>query len=542
MHRRDFFWRSAIGGAALVGGESPGTTRNSFRAAGRRGEAADFDLEEATIVELQRDMVTGKRTAHSITQQYLERIDSLDHRGPSLHHMLDINPDALSIAQTLDRERSERKVRGPLHGIPILLKDNIDTGDRMTTTAGSLALEGSFAPRDAFIARQLREAGAILLGKTNLSEWANFRSTHSSSGWSGRGGQGKNPYVLDRNPCGSSSGSGGAVSANYAAGAVGSETDGSIVCPSAINGIVGIKPTLGLLSRSGIIPIAHSQDTAGPMTRTVAVAALLLTVMAGVDATDSATLASRGHTRIDYTRSLDVNGLRGARIGVARKKFFGYSEAADRVVNEAIAVMKSRGAVIVDPADIPLAGTYDDSEFEVLLYEFKADLNKYLAGLRPNVRARTMKDLIEFNERNRDREMPYFGQEIFLMAEKKGPLTEKKYRDALAKNLRSSRRLGIDRVMTKHRLDAIVAHTGTPAWPTDLVNGDHFSGASSTPAAVAGYPNINVPAGFAYGLPVGMSIMGRAWSEPTLIRIAYAFEQATRHRKPPRFLPTLGAT
>jgi amidase len=542
MHRRDFVWRSAIGGAALVGGESPGTNRNSFRAAGRRGEAADFDLEEATIVELQRDMVTGKRTAHSITQQYLERIDSLDHRGPSLHHMLDINPDALSIAQTLDRERSERKVRGPLHGIPILLKDNIDTGDRMTTTAGSLALEGSIAPRDAFIARQLREAGAILLGKTNLSEWANFRSTHSSSGWSGRGGQGKNPYVLDRNPCGSSSGSGGAVSANYAAGAVGSETDGSIVCPSAINGIVGIKPTLGLLSRSGIIPIAHSQDTAGPMTRTVADAALLLTVMAGVDATDSATLASRGHTRIDYTRSLDVNGLRGARIGVARKKFFGYSEAADRVVNEAIAVMKSRGAVIVDPADIPLAGTYDDSEFEVLLYEFKADLNKYLAGLRPNVRARTMKDLIEFNERNRDREMPYFGQEIFLMAEKKGPLTEKKYRDALAKNLRSSRRLGIDRVMTKHRLDAIVAPTGTPAWPTDLVNGDHFSGASSTPAAVAGYPNINVPAGFAYGLPVGISIMGRAWSEPTLIRIAYAFEQATRHRKPPRFLPTLGAT
>ena len=507
----------------------------------RDGDNAAFALEEATILDLQRDMVTGKRTARSITQQYLERIDSLDHRGPALHHMLDINPDALSIAQTLDRERSERKVRGPLHGIPILLKDNIDTGDRMTTTAGSLALEGSIARRDAFIARQLREAGAILLGKTNLSEWANFRSTHSSSGWSGRGGQGKNPYVLDRNPCGSSSGSGGAISANYAAGAVGSETDGSIVCPSAINGIVGIKPTLGLLSRSGIIPIAHSQDTAGPMARTVTDAALLLTVMAGLDPTDSATLGSRGHTRIDYTRSLDVNGLRGARIGVARKKFFGYSEAADRVVNEAIAVLKSRGAVIIDPADIPLAGTYDDSEFEVLLYEFKTDLNKYLAGLRPNVRARTMKDLIDFNERNRDREMPYFGQEIFLMAEKKGPLTQKKYRDALAKNLRSSRRLGLDAVMTKHRLDAIVAPTGSPAWPTDLVNGDHFTGASSTPAAVAGYPNINVPAGFASGLPVGMSIMGRAWSEPTLIRIAYAFEQATHHRKPPRFLPTLSA-
>lgn len=542
MRRRDFVRHSALGGAALVGGGSLGMNRNSSHAKPRGREGADFDLEEATIVDLQRDMVTGKRTARSITEQYLDRIESLDHRGPSLHHMLDINPDALSIAQTLDRERAERKVRGPLHGIPILLKDNIDTGDRMTTTAGSLALEGSIAQRDAFIARQLREAGAILLGKTNLSEWANFRSTHSSSGWSGRGGQGKNPYVLDRNPCGSSSGSGGAISANYAAGAVGSETDGSIVCPSAINGIVGIKPTLGLLSRSGIIPIAHSQDTAGPMARTVADAALLLTVMAGVDPTDSATLASRGHTRIDYTRSLDVNGLRGARIGVARKKFFGYSDAADRVVNEAIAVMRSRGAVIIDPADIPLAGTYDDSEFEVLLYEFKTDLNRYLAGLRPNIRARTMKDLIDFNERNRDREMPYFGQEIFLMAEKKGPLSEKKYRNALAKNLRSSRRLGLDAVMSKHRLDAIVAPTGTPAWPTDLVNGDHFSGASSTPAAVAGYPNINVPAGFAYGLPVGMSIMGKAWSEQTLIRIAYAFEQATRHRKPPRFLPTLGTT
>jgi amidase len=532
MQRRDFLCSGALGSAAFLGGAS-----------GRSwpSDEAIFDLEERTILDLQRDMMTGKRTARSITQQYLERIESVDHRGPALHHMLDINPDALSIAEALDRERAARRVRGPLHGIPILLKDNIDTGDRMSTTAGSLALEGSFASRDAFIARQLREAGAILLGKTNLSEWANFRSTHSSSGWSGRGGQGKNPYVLDRNPCGSSSGSGGAISANYATGAIGTETDGSIVCPSAMNGIVGIKPTLGLLSRSGIIPIAHSQDTAGPMTRTVTDAALLLTVLAGVDPADSATLASRGHTRIDYTRSLDVNGLRGARIGVARKRFFGYSREADRLVDEAIAVMKSRGAVIIDPADIPNAGTYNDSEFEVLLYEFKADLNKYLAGLRPNVRARTLKDLIDFNERNRDREMPYFGQEIFLMAEKKGPLSEKKHRDALAKNLRSSRRLGLDAVMTKHRLDAVVAPTGTPAWPTDLVNGDHFSGASSTPAAVAGYPNINVPAGFAYGLPVGMSIMGRAWSEPTLIRIAYAFEQATRHRKPPRFLPTLGA-
>ncbi len=552
MQRRDFVRRSALGGAVILGGGLP--SGNSPRAwtTGAPGseaansangfDAAPFDLEERTILDLQREMVTGKRTARSITEQYLERIESLDHRGPALHHMLDINPDALQIADSLDRERAARRVRGPLHGIPILLKDNIDTADRMTTTAGSLALEGSIAPRDAFVVRQLREAGAIILGKTNLSEWANFRSTHSSSGWSGRGGQGKNPYVLDRNPCGSSSGSGGAIAANYAAGAIGTETDGSIVCPSSISGIVGIKPTLGLLSRSGIVPIAHSQDTAGPMARTVADAALLLTLLAGVDPSDSATLASRGHTRIDYTRSLDANGLRGARIGVARKKFFGYSEPADRVVNEAIAMMKSRGAVIIDPADIPTAGTFDDSEFDVLLYEFKADLNKYLAGLKPNIRARTLKDLIDFNERNRAREMPFFGQEIFVMAQKKGPLTEKKYRDALAKNHRKSRAEGIDATMTKYRLDAIVAPTGSPAWPIDLVNGDHFTGASSTPAAVAGYPNINVPAGFAYGLPVGMSMMGRPWSEPTLIRIAYAFEQATHHRKPPRFLPSLGVT
>lgn len=547
MRRREFLLNGAIGGAALAGIGTPGR----FEAAGLAGSAPErlghdavsdtaFDLEEATITDLQRDMVSGKRTARSITEQYLERIDSLDRRGPTLRHVLETNPDALSIADALDNERKSRGPRGPLHGIPILLKDNIDTGDRMTTTAGSLALEGSIAPRDAFIARRLRDAGAILLGKTNLSEWANFRSTHSSSGWSGRGGQGKNPYVLDRNPCGSSSGSGGGVSANYAAAAIGSETDGSIVCPSSINGIVGIKPTLGLLSRSGIIPIAHSQDTAGPMTRTVGDAAILLTILAGVDPADSYTLASRGNTRLDYTRSLDVNGLRGARIGVARKKFFGYNDATDKLVNDAIAAMKSHGAVIVDPADIPTAGTFDDTEFDVLLYEFKTDLNKYLGALPPSVKVRSLKDVIDFNERNRDREMPWFGQEIMLMAQKKGPLTEKKYRDALAKNHLKSRAQGIDAAMKKHRLDAIVAPTGNPSWPTDEVNGDHFTGGSSTPAAVAGYPNINVPAGFAFGLPVGISFIGAAWSEPKLIRIAYAYEQATRHRKPPRFIPTLG--
>ena len=545
MKRREFFRHGAVGGAALLaagkGARSfPLSNLRSDEEPSHSGGDADFDLEEATIVQLQRDMASGKRTARSITEQYLARIESLDRRGPTLRHVLETNPDALSIADALDRERKTRGARGPLHGIPILLKDNIDTADRMTTTAGSLALEGSIAAHDAFIARRLRDAGAILLAKTNLSEWANFRSTHSSSGWSGRGGQGKNPYILDRNPCGSSSGSGAGVSSNYSTVGVGTETDGSIVCPSATNGIVGIKPTLGLVSRSGIIPIAHSQDTAGPMARTVSDAAILLTVLAGVDTADSATLASRTHTRIDYTRSLDVNGLRGARIGVARKKFFGYSDAADAVVNAAIDAMKKQGAVIVDPADIPTAGTFDDSEFDVLLYEFKADLNKYLAALPASVRVRSLKDVIDFNERNRASEMPYFGQEIMLMAEKKGPLTEKKYLNALVKNHLKSRTQGIDAVMKKYRLDAIVAPTGSPAWTTDLVNGDHFTGASATPAAVAGYPNINVPAGFSFGLPVGMSIMGGAWSEPTLIRIAYAFEQSTHHRRPPSFIPTLG--
>ncbi|HUQ20439.1 MAG TPA: amidase [Gemmatimonadaceae bacterium] len=536
MRRRDFVVNGTLGGAGLV--LAPRKVMGS-RKDKSDFDAAVFDLEEATILQLQRDMAERRRTARSITQQYIERIESMDRRGPALHHVLEINPDALAIADALDRERAAGRTRGALHGIPILLKDNIDTADRMTTTAGSLALEGSIALRDAFIARKLRDAGAILLGKTNLSEWANFRSTHSSSGWSGRGGQGKNPYILDRNPCGSSSGSGGGIAANYAAAAVGSETDGSITCPAAINGIVGIKPTVGLLSRSGIIPISHSQDTAGPMTRTVADAAILLTIMAGVDPTDSATLASRGQTRVDYTRALNANALRGARIGVARKRFFGYHDETDRLVNAAIDVMKQRGAIIIDPADITTVGTFDDSEFDVLLYEFKADLNKYLAGLAPNIKNRTLKDIIDFNERNKSREMPFFGQEIMLMAQKKGPLTEKKYRDALAKDHLKARTEGIDAVMRKYRLDAIVAPTTGPSWPIDVVNGDHFTGGSTTPAAVAGYPNISVPVGFAFGLPIGMSIFGAAWSEAKLISIAYAYEQATHHRAPPKFLPSL---
>ncbi|HVF40251.1 MAG TPA: amidase [Gemmatimonadaceae bacterium] len=539
MRRRDFVRSSALGGAFALGFPTDFFSRNDSRIVVDGARPAEFELEELSILDLQRDMVSGKRTARSIVEQYIARINELDRRGPELRQVLEINPDALAIAARLDAERKASGPRGPLHGIPILLKDNIDTADRMTTTAGSYALEGSIPQHDAFVAGRLRAAGAVLLGKANMSEWANFRSTHSSSGWSGRGGQGKNPYVLDRSPCGSSSGSGAAVAANYCAGAIGTETDGSIVCPAAANAIVGIKPTLGLVSRSGIIPIAHSQDTAGPMTRTVSDAAILLSALTGFDPRDSATRVTRGRSAIDYTRSLDVNGLRGARIGVARNKFFGYSDASDSLINAAIAEMKRRGAIIVDPANIPTAGKFDNSEFEVLLYEFKADLNAYLASLGPRARVKSLAQIIAFNERNRDREMPWFGQEIMIMAEKKGPLTSSKYRKALASNHRLSRTEGIDAVMKRHRLDAIVAPTGAPPWPIDLVNGDHYTGGSSTPAAVAGYPNISVPAGFFHGLPVGISFMGRAWSEPTLIRIAYAFEQATRHRRPPRFLQTM---
>jgi amidase len=444
----------------------------------------------------------------------------------------------VSIADALDAERRTRGVRGPLHGIPVLIKDNIDTGDRMMTTAGSLALQGSPAARDSFVAARLRAAGAVILGKTNLSEWANFRSTKSTSGWSARGGQVRNPYVLDRNACGSSSGTGAAIAANLATAGVGTETDGSIVCPSGVSALVGIKPTVGLVSRSGIIPISRTQDTAGPMTRTVADAAILLGAMTGVDGDDPATAASASRA-VDYRRALSADGLKGARIGVARKRYFGYSPATDRLIEAAVADMKAAGAVIVDPADIPTAARLEDCEFEILLYEFKAGLNAYLAGRKPSAPVHSLTELIAFNTHEKAREMPFFGQEILVMAEKKGPLTSPAYRRALATCRTRARTSGIDAVMTRLRLDAIVAPTGSPAWPIDLVNGDHFLGASSTPAAVAGYPNVTVPAGFAYGLPVGLSFMGRAWSEAKLIQFAYAYEQATRHRKPPQFLPTV---
>ncbi len=535
MRRRDFLRAGALSGAAALVPD----LANAEKVVEERTITDDFELEEATVAGLQRDMVSGKRSSQSITRDYLDRIASMDRRGPSLHAVIETNPDAMSIAKAMDDERKSRGPRGPMHGIPVLIKDNIDTHDRMSTTAGSYALDGSIPPMDSTVAKRLRDAGAVIIGKTNLSEWANFRSTHSTSGWSGRGGQTKNPYVLDRNPCGSSSGTGSGISANFAAVGVGTETDGSIICPSAINGLVGIKPTLGLVSRAGIIPIAHSQDTAGPMARTVTDAAILLNVLSGMDPRDQMTANSRGKSSSDYTRFLDASALKGARIGVPRDKYFGYNDATDKVIGEAIDRMKSLGAVIVDPANIPTAGKFDDSEYEVLLYEFKADLNKYLASLGPNARVKSLKDIIAFNERDKAREMPWFGQEIMLQAEKKGSLSSSKYLQALAKNHRMSRTEGIDAVMTKHRLDALIAPPGGPAWPTDLINGDHFIGGSTTPAAVAGYPNITVPAGYVSGLPIGISFFGRAWSEPRLIALAYSFEQATKHRKPPRYLATL---
>jgi amidase len=544
VSRRKFLRAGVLGvaGAAVAGSVFGGDAARALAAlAGEPQGGGKFDWEELTIKDAQAAMASGRLSARRLTEMYLERIERIDRRGPALNSIIEVNPDAVSIAESLDRERKAGRVRRPLHGVPVLIKDNIDTADKMMTTAGSLALVGAKPAQDAFIVQKLREAGAVIIGKTNLSEWANFRSTHSSSGWSGRGGQTHNPYALDRNPCGSSSGTGAAVSANLALVGVGTETDGSIVCPSGTCGIVGIKPTLGLVSRSGIIPISHSQDTAGPMARTVADAAILLSALAAFDPRD-ALIKTPSHLHPanmlggDFAASLDPSSLRGARIGVARK-FFGFNDQVDKLMADAIDVMKREGATIVDPADLPTHGKFDAPEFEVLLFEFKADLNKYLAGLPPGDHPRTLKGLIEFNERNRDREMPYFGQELFTRAEGKGPLTDPAYLKALRSSKLLSQAQGIDAVLQKNRLDALVAPTGGPAWTTDLINGDHFTGGSSTPAAVAGYPNVQVPAGYVYGLPVGISFFGRAFTEVKLIRLAYAYEQATKHRQPPRLLP-----
>ena len=521
--------------ATLAGGHRPSAI--SLRPADGRQPTADkraeFELEEITVAQLQDSMRTGARTSRSICAAYLARIAELD---PKLHAVLETNPDALTAADRLDAERKAGHVRGPLHGIPVLVKDNIATADRMMTTAGSLALVGVPAPRDAALVARLRAAGAVIIGKTNLSEWANIRSSHSISGWSGRGGQCRNPYALDRNPCGSSSGTGAAIAASFAAVGVGTETDGSIVCPSGANSLVGLKPTVGLVSRSGVIPIAHSQDTPGPMCRTVTDATILLGALAGADPTDPAT-ATAPSAVPDYTKVLDPNGLKGARIGVVRAAFG--SPEGDRLVNAALDVLKAQGAVLVDPVEIPHMRDYGDQEFTVLLYELKADLNAYLAGLGAASRVKTLADVIAFNDAHKDTEMPYFGQESFIQAQQKGPLTDDAYVEALAHCRRLSRAEGADVAFAKDKLDALVAPTGGPAWLIDLVNGDCVTGGgNSSIAAVAGYPTITVPVGYSFGVPVGMSFIGKPWTEATLIKLAYAYEQAARPRRAPRFLPT----
>ncbi|RMG20593.1 MAG: amidase [Bacteroidetes bacterium] len=535
MKRRNFLQMSALGGAAL--GITPFSAACQQPAAEQAGDQPpsipQFELDEMSVADLQQAMEEGRYSARKIAELYLGRIEEIDRSGPAINSVIELNPDALSIADQLDQERKAAKLRGPLHGIPVLIKDNIDTADKMMTTAGSLALLGSTPKQDSWVAQKLREAGALILGKTNLSEWANFRSNRSSSGWSGRGGQTRNPYVISRNPCGSSSGSGAAVSANLCAVAIGTETNGSVVCPSTANGIVGIKPTVGLWGRSGIIPISHSQDTAGPMCRSLRDAATLLGAITGVDPRDPLTRQSQGKAHTDYTQFLDPNGLQGARIGVGRS-FMGFHERVDALMEDAMQLMKDAGATLIELESVsPSVGR---AGFEVLLYEFKHDLNQYLASLGPEAPVKSLEEVIAFNEAHKEEELKFFGQEILIMAQEKGGLEDKAYLEALEKVQRSRRQEGIDKVMNEHQLDAIIGPTGGPAWPIDLVNGDHFGGGSSSPAAQAGYPNITIPAGFVFGLPVGISFFGRAYSEPTLLKIAYAYEQASGHRRPPRFL------
>jgi amidase len=543
LTRRRFLRYTTTAGALAAGSPALTAMAGGGAIAEAAGTAAthvpSFKWEEASIAELQAAMEAGTLTSRRLVDAYIQRIRQIDLSGAQLNSVIEVNPDARSIADQLDRERRRRGPRGPLHGIPILVKDNYATDDQMETTAGSLALLGSRVPRDAFVVKGLRGAGAVILGKANLSEWANFRSLQSSSGWSGRAGQCLNPYVLDHNPCGSSSGSGAAVSANLAAATLGTETDGSIVCPSSINGVVGIKTTLGLTSRSGVVPIAHSQDVTGPMCRTVADAATVLGAMTGVDPRDPATADSRGHFFTDYRQFLDPNGLRGARIGVWREGVFGITPEGDAIAEDAIGQLSRLGAAIVDPADIPNVNDVFEPEFTVLLFEFKADIARYLSELT-STSIRTLADLIAFDDAHADQEMRWFGQEIFLLAEQTGGLDDPQYKQAL----QTSKRLmqdGINGVMSRFDLDAIVSLTGSPSWTTDLVNGDHFLTASSTPAAVAGFPNLTVPAGFSFGeLPVGINFIGRQWAEPTLIKLAFGFEQGTKARHAPKFLASLG--
>ena len=545
MNRRSFLRWSALGSTSLLTGplgcapsekQSDSSTKPAIN-------FNSFELNEITALDLHEGIKTGKFTSRSITESYLSRIEALNQNGPELRAIIETNPDALSIADKLDAEFKTQGVRGPLHGIPIAIKDNIDTHDKLTTTAGSLALKGSIPPQDSFIVKKLREAGAIILAKANMSEWAYWRGTRATSGWSARGGQCRNPFVLDRNPCGSSSGSGVAASANLAALTIGTETGGSIMCPSSTNGIVGIKPTVGLWSRSGIIPISHSQDTAGPMTRTVRDAAVLLGIATGIDHRDPATSASEGKFHTDYTQFLDQSSLNGARIGVARN-FPGFDKRVLALFDAAVEDMKSQGAIVIDPANIPnmdSGSVFETLPTIVLNYEFKDGINRYFASLGQDAPIKNLKELIAFNEANPHLEMPYFGQERLIASQESGPLTDETYQNAVRTIQRSTRSEGIDALMNKHNLDAIVAPTRGPAWLTDHILGDSLSGGSSAgPAAIAGYPDITVPMGHMANLPVGISFFGKAWSEPVLLGLAYAYEQATKHRKTPEFLNTLG--
>jgi amidase len=539
MNRRNFLKKSSLAGLTLttltIASCSPGEKKERQQKA--EGDPADFELNEATIDQLQKKMVSGELTARSITEKYLARISAIDKSGPHLNSVIELNPDALTIADDLDRERKEGKVRGPLHGIPVLIKDNINTGDKMMTTAGALALEGNKASKDAFIIGLLRESGAVLLGKTNLSEWANFRSTRSTSGWSSRGGQTKNPYVLNRNPCGSSSGSGAAVAANLCTLAIGTETNGSVACPASINGVVGIKPTVGLWSRSGIIPISSTQDTAGPMARTVTDATILLTALAGVDDSDAITKGGDDKKEKDYTKFLDAEGLKGKRIGV-EKSFLKGHEGVDALLQKAIDQMKSKGAIIVEVDLMKLLKPLDHEEFDVLKYEFKDGVNRYLAAA--NAKVKSLKEVIEFNKQNEKRAMPYFKQEILESSEALGDLNSKEYKDALHKLL-SLTRDSINSVLKNDNLSAICAPTNGPSWCTDLINGDAFTGYGSySPPAVAGYPSVTVPMGLVYELPVGITFFASAYSEPDLLRIAFGYEQVSKNRVLPGFKSQVG--
>lgn len=536
MKRRNFLKNTLATGAALG---TVACQTNEMAKDVRDWSEDQFELAELSISELSSSIASGKYTIETIIRLYLDRIQSIDKNGPKLNSVIEVNPDAISIARRLDDDLKKGEKKGPLHGIPIMLKDNIDTYGKMMTTAGSLALEGNFAKQNAFVAQKLEEAGAVIIGKTNLSEWANFRSTRSSSGWSGRGGQTRNPYITDRNPCGSSSGSGVAVSANLCAGAIGTETNGSIVCPSSANGVVGIKPTVGLVSRSGIIPISHTHDTAGPMCRSVADAALILGAITGIDPSDRATSRSEGRYHTDYSVFVKAGSLHNKKLGVV-KHYSGFHSEVDLLFEKAKKDLTDLGATIVEiePADLNNDSSRD--AYDVLLFEFKHDLNAYLANCPEIISYRTLEEIIAFNIENAEKEMPYFGQEIFIESQSKEGLDSDAYKKALDNVLKSNGPDGIDRVLDKYSLDAIIAPTGSPAWPIDLINGDHFIGSSSSPAARSGYPNITVPMGFIHGLPVGISIFAEAFSESKLIGFAYDYEQATKHRKAPEFIPTFG--